>query len=281
MTAMRHNGGCPRPWEVRLPSGRAIWISCKRRTCSYCGTLWAGDQRVRLLANLDAYGGPIELLTITAPGKDVLGADADGRVPARPASAWNRQAPAQWSELNRRVRQRARRGGRRPPNRLASVWAFQRRGVLHLHVVFGAATAWERAANRAYLAELRAGAAYEWGFGFVRLDRAREGSGRALSRYLAKYLTKHGEGGGLELAETVRHRDCPARPVYVAVALTLRTRATMRNLRLRRYFWHAAASVPGSRPDCDYAEDLWLRGIRVTAGRLRRPPPSMPAVPLP
>ncbi len=43
--------------------------------------------------------------------------------------------------------------------------------------------------------------------------------------------------GRSELAETVDHPDVPARPIYISRRLTAKTRCTMRNLRLRRYYW--------------------------------------------
>src|SRR4051812_47486683 len=87
-------GACPRP----RPGG---W-RCRKRTCPSCGLLWAGDTRVRLLANVEHYGGDVALITITAPGRD--------RLPDRASmERWNLAAPRQWRDLHRAAAQRAKR----------------------------------------------------------------------------------------------------------------------------------------------------------------------------
>ena len=125
----------------------------------------------------------------------------------------------------------------------------------------------EKWANRRYLRKLRAGAAAEQGFGFVHLSPAFAGR-RGVAKYLAKYVAKEGASGRPELAETALHPDCPPRPVYVASSLTLATRATMRNLRLRRYFF--VGGVPGY---VSLAElERWFdEGARVVRNRFCAP----------
>lgn len=266
-------GECPTPYRHRssLGSGREIVMRCKKRTCPACGQLWAGDTRIKLLANLiDGHGGQVALLTITAPGREALLHDGDGRVDADVAHAWNKQAPAQWSHMNRWLRYRQVKDGAPAPRLLGYIWAYQERGLLHMHLVLSATTELERIANRIYVGRLKAGAAKEWGFGFVDLVDARAGS-KGLASYLAKYVCKEGVHGGPELAETVAHPDVPARPVYMCRDLTAVTRCTMRNLRLRRYYWRAKSMRSAGKAQCWYVEDMWQRGITVRDGKLVKP----------
>src|SRR3954454_10732197 len=93
---------CPRP---RPGGGR-----CHSRRWPACGLLWAGDTRSRILANVQAYGGDVALVTITAPGADALPWAEDGRwVDPEAAAAWNASAPERWRVLHRVAAQRARR----------------------------------------------------------------------------------------------------------------------------------------------------------------------------
>src|SRR4051794_21894437 len=126
-------------------------MRCKSRKCSSCGQLWAGDQRKRLVGNLDSYAGPVWLCTITAPGKDRLAHDRDGNVTWAAAYLWNKSAPFHRRRLHHRAAQETRRATGRRASVLAWVWQYQQRGVLHVHIVLGVATAVERAAANAYV----------------------------------------------------------------------------------------------------------------------------------
>lgn len=263
-------GDCPTPYRHRLSSGREVMVRCKRRTCPECGVLWAGDSRVRLLTNLiDGHGRDVAMVTVTAPGSEVFDHDQVGDVDRAQAKAWNDSAPAQWSRMHRRAQQRLSREVQGAAQLLGYVWAFQRRGVLHLHVALAADTPARKRAAERYTALLKAGLAYEWGFGFVDLTMAYAGS-RGVASYFAKYVCKD-RNGRPELAETVAHPDVPRRPIYLSNRLTARTRCTMRNLRLRRYYWQAATMRQAGMAECWYVEDLWRRGIRVESGHLVRP----------
>jgi hypothetical protein len=201
---------------------------------------------VRLLANIRAYDQPVSFVTVTAPGADVLpwaqGEAAHRTVVPAYRYRWNRSAPDRWRRLHRLASQRVRRrlGQFRV---LAREWEYQRRGVLHMHVVLPMATARDRHAAHLYVAaldELR----HAHGFGYV--DRGRQTNGRrtlpvippgAAAAYLAKYLAPTSRGGKMALSETVRQPDVPRLVVYVARELTGRTRVTMRSLRRRRLAW--------------------------------------------
>jgi hypothetical protein len=195
--------------------------------------LWAGDTRVRVLSNTESYGGSVSLITVTAPGRDVLpGPEAMHR--------WNSTAPGRWRKLNRAASQETlRRCGRRP-SLLVWTWEYQRRGALHKHLVVGVETAAELAAAHVYVQALHR-LASEYGFGFV--DRGRRTGGRRCleviparraGRYVAKYLSPLDSNGKPTMSETVTRPDVPPLVVYVARSLTSKTGMTMRYLRWRR-----------------------------------------------
>jgi len=221
---------------------RAGGRRCRSRSkCSTCGTLWAGDTRRKLLANISAYGGAVSIITVTAPGADVLPWDDSGRR-IRPAERyrWNRTAPQRWRELHRAASQIARRRCGRF-SMLARTWEYQARGALHVHVVAGVETADEMAAANVY-AQALTDLARAHGFGFV--DRGKSTNGvrhleiipaARAARYVAKYLSPLSADGKPMLSETVTQPDVPPHVAYVSTKLTLSTGITMRYLRWCRH----------------------------------------------
>lgn len=228
--------------------------------------LWAGDQRKKMLVNTEAYGGDVALLTATAPGTDGVtywhqnpgGRWVDvpgwaayrlpwdparpGKVVASEAHRWNRSAPQRWRRLHRAAAQRARRLHGRF-SLVANSWEFQKRELLHRHLVLGMATPRERAAAHTYaLALEELGPRY--GFGFIS-DTRRNGSWRRrglevipaqrAGRYVAKYLSPLDGDGKPTLSATVTRADVPAHVTYVSRELTQRTGCTMRYLRHVRH----------------------------------------------
>lgn len=222
-------GACPQP---RWRDGRAY--RCRSRRCPSCGLLWAGDARRKLLANVTAYGGDVIVVAQTGPGRD--------RLPDRRAQvAWNLSAPGRWRTLHRRAREACRRRGH-TVTVVSRTWEYQKRGVLHVHVVLGAATLAERHGAHAYVAELASRRA-EHDFGFVDRGKKRSPTGRRLlevipaeraARYVAKYLSPLDGAGKPTLSETVTRRDVPPHVLYVSRDLTAVTGVTMRSLRWRR-----------------------------------------------
>lgn len=249
----RQAGTCPRPPHVRndvTGEWRKVASRCGSRKCPSCGVLWAGDTRVKILRNVEAYGGDVGLVTVTAPGKNVLPHHVvDGRlvVDEWAARRWNKHARAAWRVMHRKAAQRAQRFARRNGiewHITARVWQYQQRGVLHAHVIVPMGTPAERLASRVYVEALHE-LSGQHGFGYV--DRGRktrkEGAlwsrdlevipaGRA-ARYVAKYLAGV-KGGKLELTETVSHEDVPGQVVHVDRNLTRATGCTMRTLRRHR-----------------------------------------------
>lgn len=191
------------------------------------------------------------------------------------ASAWNLQVrthyvaladgrrerrEGEWTKLHRKAAQHAKRMLAREEEDpsawriVARAWEFQKRGVLHMHVVLPMGTQAERLGSEAYLIAVEALAAAH-GFGYV--DRGRKASGRrdgprrlprlkatVAARYIAKYLAPVEPGRGkILLTETVLHRDVPPHITYVSRELTSRTRITMGTLRQRRREHCAARSL--------------------------------------
>lgn len=198
MSGERAAGKCPRPPVKRTPSGgyRQVASRCFSRRCPSCGQLWAGDVRVKLLRNIEEFGGAVALVTITAPGSDELPWDESicehlgphvhsggrgCRIHELAAHLWNEQAPADWRLLHRRASQRAKRTARRWGGRwsvVAMEWEFQKRGVLHRHVVVPMATSLDRLCSQLYAQTLAEGAK-ERGFGYV--DRGKRTPRRTVS----------------------------------------------------------------------------------------------------
>lgn len=217
--------------------------------------LWLGDIKRLLLTNLLAYGDRVWMVTVTAPGADVLPWDGRSVVPVA-AREWNRSAARQWRELHRRAYQATRREfGPDALRTLARVWQLQARGVLHLHLVIGFGSPLEVAAARYYVACLRE-RTREHGFGFVDA-RDRDGRrGRATvmephraAGYLSRYL-----GESAQLTRAIELADRPRQLVWVSPALKAVSGVTMRRLRRARFlYWirlrrSSVVSLAGTLP---------------------------------
>jgi hypothetical protein len=193
------------------------------------------------MANVEAYGGAVTLVTVTAPGADVLPWDGD-RIEGEARWRWNGTAPARWRGLHRAAAERARRRHGRF-SLVARTWEYQRRGALHMHVVLGVRSARERASAQTYvdaLHELRQ--AHEFGY----VDRGRKHAGKrtleivpaeVAGRYLAKYLSPLDGDGKPTLSATALEPDVPPQVAYVSRELTASTGITMRYLRHVRRCW--------------------------------------------
>lgn len=213
---------------------------CKSRRCPECGLLWAGDVRRKLFANFGHYEGQVALISVTAPGKDVL--PWDGKfVDRQAARAWNLTAPRRWRELHRTASQSARRRTRPGSLQiLGRVWEYQKRGVLHVHVVVGVDKPINRHAARLYTDELKRLHDHH-GFGYVD-GKWSSYRGQNAAAYLSSYFIA-GEGRKASIRETVTRPDVPSHVVYVASSLTTATGVTMRSLRRVRYLWVIARQV--------------------------------------
>jgi hypothetical protein len=142
---------------------------------------------------------------------------------------------------------------------------FQKRGVLHTHVVCGRGTFAEKRVADEY-GRCLALLAPQYGFGKVDtpIDRAR--AAREAAAYISSYLGK-GKGRKRQLGETVLSAEMPRSIIYVSIQLTLKTGVTMRALRFRRLVfmrWNTLLPFPEQRsiqnivdafPGCQLVED--------------------------
>jgi hypothetical protein len=187
------------------------------------------------------------MITVTAPGVEVLPWSHDGRrvVERSAAQDWNNTAPRRWSELHRRAQQAVKRAGW-SLNLLAYGWELQGRGVLHLHLVVGFGTEYERRSAWEYVRALRARTRSH---GFGNID-ARDRDGKAgkatvfekhrAAGYLSKYL---GKSAQLLEAIGLGRRERPARLFWISPRLTRVTGCIRRRLRRARFLWHIRAGT--------------------------------------
>ena len=288
---------------------RALWrgLRCKRRDCPAYAPIYLRDQAIRLRENLAAWDGKTCLVTLTAPGVDVLpwdpaecpgyGHQCSGklgcRVHWRAAAVWNATVTKRLGDLLKVARERVRRKhqGRGEVVVLAYVCEAHQRGVFHVHLVLGYRTAPDRAALDTFRDALRRrrGA---YGFGTGRrgsfdIGKPDRFTGPDAGRYISKYLRPDGAKTSfvplLEAvnrvternAETGRHKNL-VRPVYVSTRLTRISGITMGFLRFcRRVFM--TLKVEHTRDElllmyrigCTF--DATVEGIRVE--KITRPPP--------
>ncbi|MEX1208662.1 MAG: hypothetical protein WEE36_08720 [Acidimicrobiia bacterium] len=224
---------------------------------------------------------PIALITVTAPGADVLPwACAPGdhpgpcsgprgcRVEEPARSFWNWTAGARRKRLHRALSGRARRRGMKRWL-VGYVWEPQQRGVGHLHlVVFLHTVPFIVAALR----ELGP----RYGFGFVddARSRPRGGGSEKVTSYITGYL--NGSPKLEAVAAAVTAYELPSRCWYLAAWVTRGTGVTMRALRRVRRWWAAANGFlpPAADTGCGR---LWgmLAGSPPKAGGRRAPPSAV------
>jgi hypothetical protein len=248
---------------------RTLWQggTCKRRDCPAYAPLYLRDQAERLRANLAAWDGRTCLVTLTAPGADVLPWD---RSKCRPgehrcsggrgcrvhwvaAAGWNATVTKRLGELLKVAREQTRRshGSKAQVVVLGYVCEAQQRGVFHPHVVLGYRTAASRAALDTFRQALRRKrGSYGFGTGRKSFDAGtpdRFTAGDA-GRYISKYLRPDGAKTSfvplLEAINRITPRDPETgrlkvlvRPVYISTKLTRRTGVTMGFLRFKRWVW--------------------------------------------
>lgn len=271
-------GACPTPVEV-VRCGHVSYARCSKRSCAACGKLWLGDTSVKVLAACQSLTTAVALVTITAPGQDVLPWDETGRrvVPAV-ASAWNATAPERLRALHRVAASAAREHARWNDTTwdlIARVWEYQKRGMLHAHMVVPCGSVAERDASEEYVRVLAAYAP-AYGFGFVDRGRLPKSGPRRSSRrleavaphragaYIAGYIVSTGAGKP-GVAEVAARQGVPGAVVYVAARLTRATGITMRSLRARR-------RIVSAFPGCDETWTSWRAACLVDNLSRRRAP---------
>ncbi|HLW79628.1 MAG TPA: hypothetical protein VKU44_08525, partial [Terriglobia bacterium] len=224
------------------------------------------DQGERLRQNLAAWDGKTCLVTLTAPGVNVLPWDVSKcrptahvcsgslgcQVNIRTAARWNASATGRLGELLKVAREQVRRthGGAARVWVLAIVFEAQKRGVFHPHLVLGYRTAADRAALDTFRETLwrkRGRSGFGTGArGSFDAGLPERFTGLDAGRYIAKYLRPDGAKGSfvplLQAIEEVTPRNPTTgrlrqlvRPVYVSPVLTQETGLTMGFLRFRRW----------------------------------------------
>jgi hypothetical protein len=249
---------------------RSLWQGrgCKRRDCPGYARLYLRDQAERLRANLAAWDGKTCLVTLTAPGADLLSWD---RARCRPgehrcsgergcrvhwvaAAGWNATVTKRLGGLLKVAREQTRRshGSKVKVVVLGYVCEAQQRGVFHPHVVLGYRTAAERSALDTFRGALKRERG-DYGLGTGRRGSFDAGTperftARDAGRYISKYLRPDGAKTSfvplLEAINRITPRDSETgrlkvlvRPVYVSTMLTRRTGVTMTFLRFKRRVW--------------------------------------------
>jgi hypothetical protein len=248
---------------------------CRRRACPGYVDRWLRDQVLRVRANLDRWQGGTRMATFTAPGQPTkkhpnglthyTTPEGGLRVVQSEADFWHSDADKRLSALVKAARKRLQR--ERPGAKvrlLVSVPAFQKRGMLHWHAVYGYKS--QRECNDcARLMEILASMVEQYGFGH-QFDGGQvfENAKQAAS-YVARYATADHQG----LERVVVSGFCPKRPVYVSRELTSVTGVTMRFLRWRRWSWWEIGVT--SMDDCVklYRLVIFMQGA-IAAGHRRR-----------
>lgn len=198
---------CPHCYHDLWRGGR-----CKRRSCPGYAPIYLRDQAERLRINLPAWEGKTCMVTLTAPGRDVLPWDrrrcrteaahrcsgALGcRVEPSAAATWNSDVTRRLSGLIDRAQQQVRyhHGKCGKVVVLGYVLEAQQRGVLHPHLVLGYQTAADRAALETFRSSLKKSrGAFGFGTGRGSFDAGQPDRFNAAdaARYVSKYLRPDG-----------------------------------------------------------------------------------------
>jgi hypothetical protein len=263
VTAQTPGAVCQWPRTVSVRDER-YEVPCGSRYCAACGLRWQGDQRVQAVAASEHLGGTVGLLTVTGPGGEYFAryAREHGGDTRLAVATWNRRARRRWRRLHLRATRMLR-------DRMAVVapgwrvlfrsWEYQKRGVLHLHLVVPYGSDGEREVTDAYVANLHAMARRE-GFGYVmggdtgrrprwdRVPRVKPADGPAAARYVCKYVAATGAGkeGMVHVAKRTATRGSV---LYISPTLTQASGINMSKLRNRRRVWSRFRDSDGEVSD--------------------------------
>jgi hypothetical protein len=216
-------------WPTCSECGETTWRErCTRSRCPGNSERHLARQATRVKANVAAFAGEVIMVTLTAPGAL---SEFDMWV-------WNQQMFDRWRQLREIAAKDARRRVKQQPNGLLVVVPeLQRRGALHLHLVFGAETFEQRRWAEAFVRCLRRNR-LRYGFG-QQMHAPLRGSSWSPARAAGEYVGKVGryvaKAGGLRTM--FENGELPPRAFYVSVRLTRSTGVTMRKLRDRALAW--------------------------------------------
>ncbi len=252
--------------------------SCKKRTCSICGPVWAKDWRVVLFANLKHLDGLVMLSAVTPPGQERLpydeghcahlgqhvhGARLGCRIDPDALAQWLHDVSKRWKRLHNAARNAVKRKHGRCLPLLLRVWEPQKRGAAHVHPVFSVPTPGDVLLAAAYFAELGR-LAHRHGFGFVGRKRGVSQqvmeAGRAAA-YLSSYFVT-GKREKATLSDNARNPNLPRLLIWLTPTLTRQTGITMRSRRRCRQLWAVRLGLlpPPSWSAVDLARTILLAG---------------------
>jgi hypothetical protein len=259
--------------------------NCRRRRCPHCGVPWVRSWQAVSRVNLEHSGHAVVLITITAPGKDLLpwgcgkdhehSGDRGCKVKDDYADLWCAAAPKQLAMMRDAARQAVKRAGL-PVDKLwlERVWEPQKRGVAHVHVVAGADTPLELAAAERFHAELvRLAPDYQFG---DRLHITKPMVGEEAARYLAGYLLGRSRKKGT-IRDNLGDPRMPKSLIYVSRSLTKITGVTMRRMRVVRWYFAALSGKLAVYPRLYGEELLAVARAAMLVERNDLPPPLLEA----
>lgn len=259
---------------------------CGSRYCPACGKRWAKDQRIRAVAAAKGLPGDCALITVTGPGNEYFappGRQTRAAVRAR-KGLWNRSARERWSSLHREASREARRTARENGcdwRLLYRTWEWQRRRVLHNHVVVPYGTPEEVAATDAYVQRLHE-LAPRWGFGFILTGEkgatptadgpapVKRMDVNAVAAYVSKYVSKAGDSRN-GMVGVARAAGMRGSVLYVAQHLLRDSGVSMTTLRNRR-------RIVGRYPFARTGRRGWQEAVLVDSVQRGRAPLTQTAV---
>ena len=227
-------------------------VPCGSRYCPSCGAKWAKDQRIRAVAAAKALTGDCALVTITGPGNEYFCPRArDGQRIVRSRKAWwNFTARERFEQLHRKASRAPRECAKylgADWRVLYRTWEWQRRRVLHVHLVLPYGTKAERAATGDYVRRLWL-AARDHGFGFVlggdrddepgwsRPPKVKAMEVNAVAAYVSKYVSKAGDARN-GMRSVARAAGMRGSVLHIAPKLLAASGVSMTTLRNRRRIW--------------------------------------------
>lgn len=243
------------PDEWRCPHcGGSTWQDrCARPRCSVNSAKHMRRHGERLRYNLGSFKGKILMVTLTAPGvrggcpwdpglctrkgPHTHSGENGCKVEQLAADVWNDAMWDSWQKLHRKARERASRKVPGVGSRLLSKSPeYQKRGVFHLHILYGAATAREIHWTAVYVHALKSLATAE-GFG-EQIEVGHWSPAAGAGGYVAKYVSK-----AKGVKQAWEQGTLPARAFYVNPKLTSRTGVTIRMLKRKGTLWFEGLDV--------------------------------------
>lgn len=254
-----------------------------RLECEGCAGIWARDRLITILHPLNEYHGRVGMITITAPGSDLLPwqqhpedvheDECSGRhgcvVEKEARDRWNASVSWRRSRMHQAMQNQLRLKG---PVILVRAWEPQKRLLAHCHEIvpveyLGPMVRWLKANAAGY------------GFGFIDDGRnSRRGikpgaTAAQAGAYLGSYIGKKGKVAGV--LEAVQEGVIPERTFHVGPQVS--RGFTMRFLRLKRRAW--AVMNQGALVPMWVTAIEWGRALEAIGAASSNRDPPMVAVP--